>query len=56
MLIPLVAGGMSSGIMVATAAAIAAERLLPHGERVARISGVALLSAGVLLTVRALGG
>ena len=56
MMIPLVAGGMNFSTMAVTAAAIAAERQLPHGERVARITGAALLSAGVLLIARGVGG
>ncbi|WP_261526036.1 DUF2182 domain-containing protein [Burkholderia multivorans] len=42
----LAAGAMDLRVMAVATAAIAAERLLPHGHRVARIVGVAMLVCG----------
>lgn len=55
MVIPLVTGTMDRRAMVAVGAAIAAERLAPNGERVARVIGVMLGAAGSFLVARAAG-
>ncbi len=47
--IVLVAGVMDWRVMVVATAAITAERLAPHGERVARVTGVMAIAAGLLL-------
>lgn len=51
----LVIGVMDLRAMGMVTLAITAERLLPHGERVARLIGVVIVGAGVLLMVRAAG-
>lgn len=51
----LVTGIMSWPGMLATTAAINLERLAPAGERIARITGVLVLGAGLFLTARAMG-
>ena len=53
MLIPLVVGVMDLRTMAVVTAAITAERLAPAGERVARVIGVVVVGAGLLLIVRA---
>ncbi|HUN77168.1 MAG TPA: DUF2182 domain-containing protein [Steroidobacteraceae bacterium] len=53
MAIQLVIGVMDLGAMVLVAAAITLERLVPCGERVARATGIVIVSAGVLLIARA---
>ncbi len=53
MSILLVVGVMDLRAMTAVAAAITAERLAPAGERVARVIGVAVVGAGLLLIARA---
>lgn len=53
MAILLVTGVMNVGVMAAVAAAIAAERLAPAGERVARTSGILIMAAGLFLILRA---
>ncbi len=53
MAILLVSGAMDLRAMWAIAAAIAAERLAPAGERVARASGAIIVVAGLLHTARA---
>lgn len=53
MAILLVTGVMNAGVMAAVAAAITAERLAPAGERVARVTGVLILAAGLFLILRA---
>ena len=55
MVVPLVFGAMDVRAMAAVVAAVAAERLVPHGERVARASGVVLVAAGAVLIARAVG-
>ncbi|MFM0738715.1 DUF2182 domain-containing protein [Paraburkholderia xenovorans] len=50
----LVTGVMDLRIMGAVTAAITAERLLPHGERVARAIGGIAIAAAMLMLVRAL--
>jgi len=50
----LVLGVMDLRAMVLVAAAIALERLSPHGERMARIVGILAIGAGALMTVQAL--
>ena len=55
MVIPLVAGAMDLRAMVAVGVAIAAERLAPNGERIARVIGVMLGAAGSFLVARAAG-
>jgi len=57
MLIQLVLGVMSLGVMVAVAVVITLEKLVPRGEWVAKAAGVASIAAGVaiaVLTVRSL--
>jgi predicted metal-binding membrane protein len=49
----LVTGIMDLPIMLAVTAAITLERLAPGGERIARITGVAVILAGLFLTGRA---
>jgi predicted metal-binding membrane protein len=51
----LVIGVMDLRAMGVVAAAITAERLAPAGERVARVIGVIVVGAGLLLIVRATG-
>ncbi len=51
----LVAGVMDLRAMVAVAAAVTLERLAPAGERFARAIGAVVVTAGVLLLVRAAG-
>jgi len=51
----LVIGVMDLRAMAAVAAAIAAERLAPAGERLARAIGVVVVGAGSLLIARAIG-
>jgi predicted metal-binding membrane protein len=53
MVIPLMVGVMDLGAMTVVTAAITAERLAPGGERVARVIGVVVVGAGLLLIVRA---
>lgn len=50
----LVLGVMDLRAMVLVAAAIALERLSPHGERMARIVGILAIGAGALMIVQAL--
>jgi predicted metal-binding membrane protein len=45
----LAIGVMNLGAMAVVAAAITVERLLPAGERVARIMGALIIAMGVLL-------
>ena len=51
MLIQLVLGVMSLGVMVAVAIVIALEKLVPRGEWVARAAGVATIAAGVVTSI-----
>jgi predicted metal-binding membrane protein len=51
----LVIGVMDLRVMSAVTAAITLERLLPGGERVARVIGVVVIVAGLALVVRAVG-
>ncbi|WP_093637116.1 DUF2182 domain-containing protein [Paraburkholderia aspalathi] len=51
----LVAGVMDLRVMAAVTAAITVERLAPRGERAARLIGVGIVGAGVLLIARAIG-
>ena len=51
----LVTGIMDLPIMLAVTAAITLERLAPGGERIGRITGIAVIAAGLFLTVRAAG-
>ncbi|MFM0636308.1 DUF2182 domain-containing protein [Paraburkholderia metrosideri] len=51
----LVVGVMDWRVMTVVTAAITIERLAPHGERVARVIGVVIVGAGVLLIARAVG-
>lgn len=55
MVIPLVVGVMDMRAMLVVASGITAERLAPHGQRVARVTGVMLVAAGGLLLARVLG-
>lgn len=51
----LAAGVMDLRVMAVVKAAITVERLAPGGERIARIVGVGVVGAGVLLIARAVG-
>src|SRR5579859_1552487 len=51
MLIQLVLGIMNLGIMVAVALVIALEKLLSHGEWVARATGIAAIAGGIAMTL-----
>ena len=52
MVMQLVMGVMNLGAMVVVAAVIALEKLVTHGELIARIVGVASLLAGMLTLAR----
>jgi predicted metal-binding membrane protein len=51
----LAIGVMNLGAMAVVAIAISVERLLPAGERVARITGTVIVAAGLIMIVRAAG-
>jgi predicted metal-binding membrane protein len=51
----LLTGLMDVPVMAAVTAGITLERLLPGGERVARMIGIAVTAAGLLLSARAVG-
>ena len=51
----LVTGAMDVPVMAAVTAGITLERLAPGGERIARILGIAVIVAGLLLSARAVG-
>ncbi|MFL9909055.1 DUF2182 domain-containing protein [Paraburkholderia sp. RL17-337-BIB-A] len=51
----LVLGMMDWRVMAVVTAAITVERLAPRGERVARVTGVGVVGAGLVLIVRAVG-
>jgi predicted metal-binding membrane protein len=55
MMVLLVTGVMSLGVMTMVAAAVAVERLAPKPERTARVLGIVIIAAGVLVIARALG-
>jgi predicted metal-binding membrane protein len=55
MAVLLVVGVMDLRAMALVTAAITAERLLPAGERVARVTGAVVVAAGLLLVARAAG-
>jgi predicted metal-binding membrane protein len=55
MAVLLVIGVMNLGAMAFVAAAITVERLLPAGERVARVTGAVIVATGLLLVARAAG-
>ena len=55
MIILLVVGVMDLRAMAVVAVAITIERLLPAGERIARITGVVAIAAGLFLIGRAVG-
>jgi predicted metal-binding membrane protein len=55
MAVLLVIGVMDLRAMAIVAAAIAVERLAPAGERVARVTGVVVVAAGLFLIARAAG-
>lgn len=52
----LVVGVMDRGAMAAASIAIALERLMPRGRRIARVSGVLLIGAGLVMFTAARGG
>ncbi|HVM96596.1 MAG TPA: DUF2182 domain-containing protein, partial [Candidatus Acidoferrales bacterium] len=52
MLVLLTCGVMDLGTMTLVAAAITAERIAPQGNRVARATGVVLLTAGAAVILR----
>jgi predicted metal-binding membrane protein len=54
MLVQLALGVMDVAAMVVVAAVIAAEKLLPQGERIARFSGLAAIAAGSALALDSL--
>jgi|SRR6185503_19717204 len=54
-IILLVIGVMDLRVMAVVAVAITVERLLPAGERIARITGVVAITAGLLLVAQAAG-
>ena len=51
----LVTGIMDVPVMAAVTAGITLERLAPGGERCARIIGIGVIAAGLILSVRAIG-
>ena len=51
MLVLVVAGAMGLPWVLLIACAVAAEKLLPRGEAIARITGVALVLLGVAVAV-----
>ena len=51
----LITGVMNLAAMVIVAAAITLERLMPAGERVARLIGIVMVGTGLFLIVRAAG-
>jgi predicted metal-binding membrane protein len=51
----LIIGVMNLAAMAVVAAAITVERLMPAGERVARLIGIVMVGTGLLLIVRATG-
>jgi predicted metal-binding membrane protein len=55
MVILLVSGVMDLAVMAVVTAAITAERLVPRGDGVARVIGIAAVAAGFFLMVRAAG-
>jgi predicted metal-binding membrane protein len=55
MVIPLVVGVIDMRAMLVVASGITAERLAPHGQQVARVTGVVLVAAGGLLLARVVG-
>jgi predicted metal-binding membrane protein len=54
MLIQLTLGVMNITAMVAVAAVIALEKLIPRGASVARVVGVGAIAAGFIVALRAL--
>jgi predicted metal-binding membrane protein len=54
MLVLLVLGMMNLAVMIVIAAVIAAEKLLPHPERTARVFGVMAILAGIEIVARTL--
>ena len=54
MAVLVVAGLMNLQMMVVVTAAITAERVMPDGARVARLTGTIALVAGVIMCIRAL--
>ncbi len=55
MLVLLVTGVMNLGIMAAVAAAITLEQVAPTPVRIARVTGIIAIMAGIFLIVRAVG-
>jgi predicted metal-binding membrane protein len=55
MAILLVVGVMDLGAMALVTVAMTAERLVPDGERVARVTGAVIVAAGLFLIARAIG-
>jgi predicted metal-binding membrane protein len=52
MLVLVVAGAMSLAWVLLIAAIVAAEKLLPRGEWIARTTGIALVLLGMAVAVR----
>jgi predicted metal-binding membrane protein len=55
MAVLLVIGVMDIRAMVVVAAAITVERIVPSGQRIARVTGAVIVGAGLLLIARAAG-
>jgi predicted metal-binding membrane protein len=51
MVVLVVAGAMGLVWVIAIAAAIAAEKLLPGGQRLGRLGGIALVAAGIIVAL-----
>ena len=51
MAVLVVAGGMGLVWVVAIAAVVAAEKLLPHGPLLGKIGGVGLIVAGIVVAL-----
>jgi predicted metal-binding membrane protein len=51
MVVLVVAGAMGLVWVIAIALAVAAEKLLPAGQRLGRIGGIALIAAGIVVAV-----
>jgi predicted metal-binding membrane protein len=52
MLVLVVAGAMGLAWVLLVAVVVAAEKLLPRGEWIARVAGVALVAVGVAVAIR----
>jgi len=52
MLVPAIAGAMGLAWVLLIAAVVAAEKLLPHGDWIARTTGIALVLVGIAVALR----